>query len=126
MNRCSKPSGHITSSMERGSARSSSWSYFWPPSLLEPAYLARGSALGAILAGGVAVNSLWIVGFGFRSWRRGEMGPGLGKLFIRAYRRRISREHPTLARQTALTTVGTLIPFALTVLILIDLMRSGR
>ena len=89
-------------------------------------YLTRGSALGALVAGGVAVNSLWIVGFGLRSWRRGEMGPGLGRLFNREYRERISREHPTLARQTALITVGTLIPFALTVLILIDLMRSGR
>jgi hypothetical protein len=90
------------------------------------AYLARGSALGALLAGGVAINSLWIVGFGLRSWRRGEMGSGMGRLFNREYRQRVSREHPTLARQTALITVGTLIPFALTVLVLIDLMRSGR
>ena len=90
------------------------------------AYLVRGSGLGALLAGGIAVNSLWIVGFGLRSWRRGEMGPGIGRLFNGEYRQRISREHPTLARQTALITVGTLIPFALTVLVLIDLMRSGR
>ena len=90
------------------------------------AYLARGSALGALLAGGIAVNSLWIVGFGLQSWRRGERGPGLGQVFSRDYRRRISSEHPTLARQTALITVGTVIPFALTLLVLIDLMRSGR
>jgi len=99
--------------------------YFSPLSRLA-AYLVRGSGLGALLAGGIAVNSLWIVGFGLRSWRRGEMGPGIGRLFNGAYRQRISREHPTLARQTALMTVGTLIPFALTVLVLIDLMRSGR
>ena len=90
------------------------------------AYLARGNALGAILAGGIAVNSLWIVGFGLQSWRRGEMGPGLGRVFSGDYRQRISREHPTLGRQTALITVGTVIPFALTLLVLIDLMRSGR
>jgi hypothetical protein len=99
---------------------------FFAALFIGAAYLARGSALGAVLAGGVAVNSLWIVGFGLRSWRRGEMGAGLGRLFNREYRQRISREHPTLARQTALITVATLIPFALTVLVLIDLTRSGR
>jgi hypothetical protein len=99
---------------------------FFAALFIGAAYLVRGSGLGALLAGGVAVNSLWIVGFGLRSWRRGEMGAGMGRLFNREYRQRISREHPTLARQTALITVGTLIPFALTALILIDLTRSGR
>ena len=99
---------------------------FFAALLIAAGYLRQGNALGAILAGGIAMNSLWIVGFGLRSWSRREMGAGIGRLFNKEYRQRMSREHPNLSRQMALITVSSLIPFAMTVLILAELIGFRR
>jgi hypothetical protein len=76
--------------------------------------------VGVVLAAGIAVNCLVVVGFGVAAWRRGERGQALTSVFSRQGRREISREHPTMGRDTAILATAAVVPYALFIAVLLD------
>lgn len=86
--------------------------------------------LYALVAAGIVANALCMVALGVQAWRAGERGSSLRLLFNRAHRTRLLREHPRMSEDTFAISLGTLIPFGLTVLVLLDIvaerLRSSR
>lgn len=72
---------------------------------------------GVILACGIALNSLVIVGFGAVAWGRGERGTPLIQVFSPAGRARLTQEHPTLMSDTLIVAAATLFPYLLSALV---------
>jgi hypothetical protein len=86
------------------------------------AFIAIGLAFhhqvfGVVLAGGITVNSLVIVGFGATAWRRGERGSPLTQVFSPAGWAQLTHDHPTLMADTLIVAATTLIPFLLSVVV---------
>ena len=90
------------------------------------AWALTGRPLYALAAGGIVANCLCVVMLGVEAWRAGERGSSLRLLFSSAHRARLVKEHPTMSEDTLAIVVGTLIPFGLTVLTLVDYLRSMR
>jgi hypothetical protein len=80
--------------------------------------------LNALAAAGFVANCLCVVVVGVQDWRAGERGYSLRLLFNSAHRARLMKEHPTMSEGTLSILLGTIIPFALAVLILVDYSRS--
>jgi hypothetical protein len=78
----------------------------------------------ALVAAGIVTNCLCVVTIGVQAWRSGERGYSLRLLFNRAHREQLMKVHPTMPEDTLVLVVGTLIPFALAVLTLVDYSRS--
>ena len=81
--------------------------------------------LYALVAAGIVANCLCVVGVGVRAWRAGERGSSLRLLFSSANRAKLSKEHPRMSEDTLVIMVGTLVPFGLALLTLVDYSRSG-
>ena len=79
--------------------------------------------LYALVDAGIVVNCLCVVGVGVRAWRAGERGSKLRQLFSSANRAKLSKEHPRMSEDTLAVMVGTLVPFALALLTLVDYSR---
>jgi hypothetical protein len=88
------------------------------------AYAFTGRPLYALAAAGMVANCLCVVILGIQAWRAGERGHSLRLWFNGAHRAKLAAENPRMSEDTAVITVGTLIPFALTVLTLLDYSRS--
>jgi hypothetical protein len=88
------------------------------------AYALTGRPLYAIFAAGFVANCLCVVAIGVQAWRAGERGSSLRLLFSGAHRAKLLKEHPAMSEDTLVILVGTLIPFGLTVLTLVDYSRS--
>jgi hypothetical protein len=88
------------------------------------AWSLTGRPLHALAAAGFVANCLCVVVIGVEAWRAGERGYSLRLLFDSAHRARLMKEHPTMSEDTIAILLGTLIPFALTVLTLVDYSRS--
>jgi hypothetical protein len=80
--------------------------------------------LQALVAAGFVANCLCVVVIGVQAWRAGERGYSLRLLFNGAHRARLMKEHPAMSDDTLAILVGTLVPFALAVLTLVDYSRS--
>jgi hypothetical protein len=80
--------------------------------------------LQAVVAAGIVTNCLCVIAIGVQAWRSGERGYSLRLLFNSAHRERLMKVHPTLPEDTLVLVIGTLIPFALAVLTLVDYSRS--
>lgn len=80
--------------------------------------------LYALVAAGIVANCLCVVGVGVRAWRAGERGSSLRLLFSSANRTKLSKEHPRMSEDTLAIMVGTLVPFGLALLTLVDYSRS--
>lgn len=82
--------------------------------------------LYALVAAGIVANCLCVVGVGVQAWRGGERGSSLGLLFSSANRARLSKEHPRQSEDTLAIMVGTLVPFGLVLLTLVDYRLSRQ
>lgn len=82
--------------------------------------------LYALVAAGIVANCLWVIGLGVQAWRAGERGYPLRLLFSSAHRASLSKEYPKMSEDTLLLTLGTLIPFGLTALVLFDLLAETQ
>jgi uncharacterized membrane protein YqjE len=80
--------------------------------------------LYALVAAGIVANCLCVVGVGVRAWRAGERGSSLRLLFSSANRAKLSKEHPRMSEDTLAIMAGTLVPFGLALLTLVDYSRS--
>ncbi|HEY4912908.1 MAG TPA: hypothetical protein VIJ91_03195 [Candidatus Dormibacteraeota bacterium] len=80
--------------------------------------------LYALATFGFVANCLCVVVIGVQAWRAGERGYSLRRLFNGAHRARLMKEHPAMSEDTLAILVGTLVPFALAVLTLVDYSRS--
>jgi hypothetical protein len=78
----------------------------------------------ALVAAGIVANCLCVVRVGVRAWRAGERGSSLRLLFSSANRAKLSKEHPRMSEDTLAIMVGTLVPFGLALLTLVDYSRS--
>ena len=88
-------------------------------------FLLHGRWVAAVLAIGIASNALVVTLFGIAALRRGERGESLRRLRDPAYRDRVKREHPTLARDTLVITVTVLLPFVMLALVMIETARGA-
>jgi hypothetical protein len=88
------------------------------------AYAFTGRPLYALAAAGIVANCLCVVILGVQAWRAGERGYSLRLLFNGAHRSKLATENLKMSEDTAVLTVGTLIPFALMILTLVDYSRS--
>jgi hypothetical protein len=88
------------------------------------AYALTSRPLYAIFAAGFVANCLCVVTIGVQAWRAGERGSSLRLLFNGGHRATLMKEHPTMSEDTLVILVGTLIPFGLSVLTLVDYSRS--
>ena len=77
-----------------------------------------------MLAAGVALNSLVVVAFGLRAWRRGDRGSSLRSVFSAKYRKELGREHPTLMRDTLILSAAVIVPYLLLIAIVFEPSRS--
>ena len=80
--------------------------------------------LYALAVAGIVTNCLCVVAVGVEAWRSGERGYSLRLLFDGGHRAHLMKEHPTMSEDTIAIVVGTLIPFALAVLTMVDYSRS--
>ncbi|HVC75168.1 MAG TPA: hypothetical protein VND96_01490 [Candidatus Micrarchaeaceae archaeon] len=78
----------------------------------------------ALLAAGIVANCLCVVGVGVLAWLAGDRGSSLRLLFSSANRAKLSKEHPRMSEDTLAIMVGTLVPFGLALLTLVDYSRS--
>jgi hypothetical protein len=92
--------------------------------LVGVAYAFTGRPVYALAAAGMVANCMCVVILGMQAWRAGERGYSLRLLLNGAHRAKLAAENPKMSEDTAAITVGTLIPFALTVLTLLDYSRS--
>jgi uncharacterized membrane protein len=90
------------------------------------AYALTGRYLYALVAAGIAANCLCVVAIGVKAWRAGERGSSLRLLFSAAHRATLVKEHPHMSADTLAILLGTLVPFGLTILTLLDYSRSRR
>jgi hypothetical protein len=88
------------------------------------AWALTGRPLHALAAAGFVANCICVVVIGVQAWRAGERGYSLRLLFNGAHRATLMKEHPTMSEDTLAILVGTLIPFGLTILTLVDYSRS--
>jgi len=88
------------------------------------AYALTARPLYALAAAGIAANCLCVVVLGVQAWRAGERGYSLRLLFSSAHRAKLAAGNTKMSEDTAVLTVGTLIPFALAILTLVDYSRS--
>jgi hypothetical protein len=88
------------------------------------AWVLTGRPLYALAAAGIVANCLCVVALGVQAWRAGERGSSLRLIFNAGHRAKLVKEHPTMSEDTIAIMIGTLIPFALMVLILVDHSRS--
>lgn len=88
------------------------------------AYALTGRPLYALVALGIAVNSLCVVVLGVQAWRAGERGYPLRLLFNRAHRAKLAAQFPKMSEDTLVLTVGMLVPFLVAILTLVDYSRS--
>ena len=86
----------------------------------------QGNMAAAVLAAGTMLNSLVIVAFGVRAWRRGERGMPLGRVFSPAGRAEITRQHPRLMEDTVAVATAALIPFALLLIAVVEFSRRRQ
>ena len=82
--------------------------------------------LYAFVATAIIANCLWVIGLGVQAWRAGERGYPLRLLFSSAHRGMLSKRYPRMSEDTILISVGTLVPFGLTVMVLFDLLAESR
>jgi uncharacterized membrane protein len=88
------------------------------------AYALTERPLQALVAAGIAANCLCVVAIGVQAWRAGERGSSLRLLFSGAHRATLVKEHPQMSADTLAILLGTLIPFGLMILTLVDYSRS--
>ena len=88
------------------------------------AWALTGRPLYALAAAGIVANCLCVVVLGVQAWRAGERGYSLRLIFDGAHRAKLVKEHPNMSEDTLAIVLGTLIPFALVVLTLVDYSRS--
>jgi hypothetical protein len=84
----------------------------------------QADALGTVLAAGIAVNCLVVVGVAIAAYSRGERGSSVMRLKSREYRRQVARDHPTLLADTIAITLAALVPFCLAALVLLEAARA--
>ena len=86
--------------------------------------------IGAALAAGTVLNCLVVIGDGVAAWRRGERGASLRRLFHAQYREEVSRNHPTLMRDTMILAAAAVVPYALLIAVvsehLVDLVPEAQ
>lgn len=78
-----------------------------------------------VIAMGIAINCLCIVGFGAASWMRGERGAKLSMMLNREYRATVHNEYPNLNRETVLICVGVVVPYSLATVGAVDIARGS-
>jgi hypothetical protein len=88
------------------------------------AWALTGRPLYALVAAGIVANCLCVVILGVQAWRAGERGYSLRLILDAGHRAKLVRDHPTMSEDTLAIVLGTLIPFALVVLTLVDYSRS--
>lgn len=81
--------------------------------------IVRESLLWSIASFGVTINALTICATVIRQMRRGEQSGSIIQTYFGQEREAVRREHPNLGFHTLLLSVVTIIPFLLTVWILI-------
>ncbi|MFL6122226.1 hypothetical protein [Actinophytocola sp.] len=87
------------------------------------ALLLQGRWPAGVLACGTAVNCLVVAGFGGVSWIRGDRGRRMRELLRSDARRAVGAEHPRLMMDTLLLAASALIPFALSIAVIVDGVR---
>jgi len=87
------------------------------------AYGIQRHPLGALLIGGIALNSLVIVTAGVAAWTRGERGTPLKLVFSPKHREALTQAHPRLTADTLLVALAALAPFVLLLCVAIELAR---
>jgi hypothetical protein len=85
-----------------------------------------GRPAGAVIATGIAANSMLIVAAGIAAWRRGERGTPIGQVFSARSHADLVRCHPQLRRDTCVVAGTTLAPFLLVVMVAVELARRMR
>ncbi|MEO8969093.1 MAG: hypothetical protein ABI355_15730 [Solirubrobacteraceae bacterium] len=94
--------------------------------LIAVGFGASGRPAGAVIASGIAANSMLIVAVGIAAWRRGERGTPIGQVFSARYRAHLVRCHPQLPRDTCVVASATLAPFLVVVMVVVELARRVR
>jgi hypothetical protein len=85
----------------------------------------HGEWSGVVLAAGIALNSLVVVAFAAAAWRRGEPGTSLRHVFDPSYRELLSREHPTIMRDTLILSAAVIVPYVLPITVAAERRRSA-
>jgi hypothetical protein len=84
-------------------------------------FLAISGVWHLLIGIGIALNMATVAIVGVWQIRDGERSEGSPwKMFDSRYRQKIAREHPNLSIHTALIVVTSLIPFLLTVLVIVQ------
>jgi hypothetical protein len=87
-------------------------------------YALKANWIAAAICAGIAINALCVVAFAVAALRGGKRGASPRMILNTDYWRTVRETHPDLSRQTALITVSTIVPLALTVAVLADVVRG--
>jgi hypothetical protein len=94
--------------------------------LLTAWYVLAGRWLEAIGWFGIVANCAVIVVIAVHAIRAGEADFGIFPMRRAEFRERIARDHPGLNGHTTVLVLGSLVPYLILVLALVDRVRSGR
>jgi hypothetical protein len=84
-------------------------------------YISHDKFLYAFIAVGIIFNSLSIVAFGLVQYRYREKDIGFPRVFEKSYREQAIKENPHLFLDTTILVVAILMPFALILITLFEL-----
>jgi hypothetical protein len=89
-------------------------------------YLFHHRILFGIVGLGVIVNFSIYILFSIQSIRREEESIGIGKLFNKKIRAEIRNKYPNLDKLTWILTITTIVPFAMTTIVLLEAINRNK
>jgi hypothetical protein len=87
-------------------------------------YFLHGRLLYGMISFGIVLNAAVIVGFAVNSLIKKEEDLGLRKLFNREIRNKVHEKYPNLQNDTYILTFAILLPFALCLFCLVDVIKT--
>ena len=89
-------------------------------------YLLNGRIFLGLVGFGVIANFSIYILFSVQSILRNESSIGIGKLFNKKVRAEIRNKFPNLDKLTLILSLATIVPFAMTIIVLFEAIKSDK